>query len=256
MKLTSTTLRKIILEELSVVLDENSKQFKMYGSTFSPKAFPGPKEYQKPIDDMLDSGEPEMAEQAKFLMDSIGVSKEDFIEKTPAPEPIRTKEDFIDYARSRERVKELDQDPALYSSKLSAKNVKEKINKAISEPGVKVFVRSFSDTQGMSLGGGSNYDLLVTLEVGIDGYFMDEDEKAKNYKKIKRNLPPEQVQKIENTRKKLVQIFSSAGYKLRDGPINFGGGEMVKGFWPTKQNMSKFSGTYQVDAKDSKPIEL
>ena len=240
MKLTSTTLRKIILEELSVVLDENSKQFKMYGSTFSPKAFPGPKEYQKPIDDMLDSGEPEMEEQAKFLMDSIGVSEED----------------FIDYARSRERVKELDQDPALYSSKLSAKNVKEKINKAISEPGVKVFVRSFSDTQGMSLGGGSNYDLLVTLEVGIDGYFMDEDEKAKNYKKIKRNLPPEQVQKIENTRKKLVQIFSSAGYKLRDGPINFGGGEMVKGFWPTKQNMSKFSGTYQVDAKDSKPIEL
>lgn len=240
MKLTASRLKKIVLEELRVVLDENSQQLKMHGSTFSPKKFPGPPEYQKPIDDMLDSGEPEMVEQAMFLMDSIGVSEAQ----------------FVDYARSREKVRELDKDPALYSSNLSAKQVKEKIGETISEPGVRVLVRSFADTQRMSLGGSSNYDLLITLEVNVDGYFMDQDQKAEKYKKVKRNLPLEQVEKIENVKKKLSSIFSSAGYELEMGPVNFGGGEKIEGFWPSKENMSKFSGIYQVNAKEAKPIEL
>jgi len=240
MKLTASRLKKIVLEELRVVLDENSQQLKMYGSTFSPKKFPGPPEYQKPIDDLLDSGEPEMVEQAMFLMDSIGVSEGQ----------------FVDYARSREKVKELDKDPALYSSNLSAKQVKEKIGKTISEPGVKISVRSFADTQQASLAASGNYDLLINLDVDIVGYFMDQDQKAEKYKKVKRNLPLEQVEKIENVKKKLSNIFSSAGYELEMGPVNFGGGEKIEGFWPSKENMSKFSGTYQVNAKEAKPIEL
>ena len=240
MKLTTKTLKEIVLEELSAVLDENSQQLKMYGSTFSPKKFPGPPEYQEKIDKLLDFGDPEKFEVAMMLMTSFGA----------------TEEEFIDYASSREKAMKLDKDPALYSSNLSAKQVKEKINKVISEPGVKIYVRSFADTQHASLAGSGNYDLLVTLEVGIAGYFMDQDQKAEKYKKVKRNLPLEQVEKIENVKKKLANIFSSAGYKLEDGSINFGGGEKIEGFWPSKQDMSKFSGIYQVNAKEAKPIEI
>ena len=186
MKLTTKTLKEIVLEELSAVLDENSQQLKMYGSTFSPKKFPGPPEYQEKIDKLLDFGDPEKFEVAMMLMTSFGA----------------TEEEFIDYASSREKAMKLDKDPALYSSNLSAKQVKEQ------------------------------------------------------YKKVKRNLPLEQVEKIENVKKKLANIFSSAGYKLEDGSINFGGGEKVEGFWPSKQDMSKFSGIYQVNAKEAKPIEI
>ena len=240
MKLTTKTLKEMVLEELRVVLDENSQQLKMYGSTFHPKKFPGPSEYQEKIDKLLDFGDPEKFEVAMMLMTSFGA----------------TEEEFVDYASSREKAMKLDKDPALYSSNLSAKDVKEKINKVISEPGVKVYVRSFADTQQASLAGSGNYDLLVTLEVGIAGYFMDQDQKAEKYKKVKRNLPIEQVEKIENIKKKLSNIFSSAGYKLEMASINFGGGEKIEGFWPSKENMSKFSGNYQVNAKEAKPIEL
>ena len=240
MKLTTKTLKEIVLEELRAVLDENSKQLKMHGSTYAPKKFPGPPEYQEKIDKLLDFGDPEKFEVAMMLMTSFGA----------------TEEEFVDYASSREKAMKLDKDPALYSSNLSAKDVKEKINKVISEPGVKVYVRSFADTQQASLAGSGNYDLLVTLEVGIAGYFMDQDQKAEKYKKVKRNLPIEQVEKIENIKKKLSNIFSSAGYKLEMASINFGGGEKIEGFWPSKENMSKFSGNYQVNAKEAKPIEL
>ena len=240
MKVTTRTLKKIILKELKGVFRKNSKQLKMYGSTFHPKKFPGPSEYQEKIDKLLDFGDPENFEVAMMLMTSFGA----------------TEEEFVDYASSREKAMKLDKDPALYSSNLSAKDVKEKINKVISEPGVKVYVRSFADTQHASLAGSGNYDLLIDLGIPIAGYFMDQDQKAEKYKKVKRNLPLEQVEKIENVKKKLANIFSSAGYKLEDGPINFGGGEKVEGFWPSKENMSRFSGIYQVNAKEAKPIEI
>lgn len=240
MKLTSKRLKSIIHEELKSVLGENSQQLKMYGSTFHPKMFPGPAKYQKAINKLLDSGEPESFEHAMMLMTSFGV----------------TEEQFVDYASSREKAMELDKDPALYSSKLSAKDVKEKINKVISEPGVKVYVRSFSDAHHASLAGSGNYDLLINLYIDIDGHFMDQNQKAEKYKKVKRNLPIEQVEKIENLKNKLSSVFSSAGYELEMGPVNFGGGEKIEGHWPSKENMSKFSGTYQVSAKEAKPIEL
>ena len=238
MKITTLILREIAAEELKKVLEENSKQLKMHGSTFSPKKFPGPPEYQKKIDNLLDNEDPQMAEQGKFLLSTIASEEEAEL-----------------YINSRERAASLDDNPGLLSSKIAAKDMQKNLNNLLADSDAEISVRSFASAARVKLGGKSNYDLIIMMTVPIEGYSMDQSQKPEKYKNIKRNLPTEQVEKIENAKQKLVDIFAAKGYKLEIAALNYGGGENVD-LNLSVEGESEFSGTYQVNAKEAKPIEL
>ena len=53
----------------------------------------------------------------------------------------------------------------------------------------------------------------------------------------------------------MVDIFAAKGYKLEIAALNYGGGENVD-LNLSVEGESEFSGTYQVNAKEAKPIEL
>ena len=93
------------------------------------------------------------------------------------------------------------------------------------------------------------------MTMAIEGYSMEQSQKPEKYKNIKRSLPTEQVEKIESAKQKLVDIFAAKGYKLEIAALNYGGGENVD-LNLSVEGESEFSGTYQVNAKEAKPIEL